>query len=224
MRFCGLTIGPASVQQPREASGHAGGVVLCAVRRGPFRPFCPFCRSCPFSRFRSVRSAGPVLFFWTRSARPPGLFCPASPHCGPDAASDIHTLSSLHLTSFPLHRSRSVSCTPGVFSSGTRFFVVSACSLSLFWPALSLSVCGLHGAGVLPFPSCRPVPAARFRSGSTDGKEGRVVGKIGKLSVLSKLLSVFLLKADAHPSGGADVRRARDPLFRPDGRVLLEEL
>lgn len=86
------------------------------------------------------------------------------------------------------------------------------CSFSLFWPALSLPVCGLHGAGVLPFSSCRPVPVACFRPGSTGGREGRVVGKIGKLSVLSKLLSIFLLGTGAHPPGGADVRRVRDHL------------
>lgn len=135
-------------------------------------PFRPFCRSRPvlLAPFRSA--AGVVLPRVTalRTGR-----CLRHPHAFV-TSSHLIPSSSLSLGLF----------TPGVFSSGTRFFVVSACSLSLFWPALSLSVCGLHGAGVLPFPSCRPVPAARFRSGSTDGKEGRVVGKIGKLSVISK--------------------------------------
>ena len=181
---------------------------------------CRGCGSLHFATrpvpFRSVRSAGPVRsvlfcpFIRFRPARPPGVICPASPRCGPDTASDIHTLPSLHLTSFALHRSRSLSCTSGIFQApGSLSSLLLVFSLVA---GLSLPACELHRSGMLPFSSCRPVSAARFRPGSTGGREGRVVGKIGKLSVLSKLLSIFLLGTGAHPPGGADVRRVRDHL------------
>ena len=200
MRFCGLTIGPASLLQPRGVPGHAGGVVVL---------FCDAARSVPLSRFRSAQS---VPFSSARSVLRGTGRCLVPCYRSedlllPPTSTRFRHFISPHSLFIALARSlalRAFFRRPAL----CRF----CCSFSLFWPALSLPVCGLHGAGVLPFSSCRPVSAARFRPGSTGGREGRVVGKIGKLSVLSKLLSVFLLGTGAHPPGGADVRRVRDHL------------
>ena len=161
---------------------------------------------CPFSRSRSFRPVLPVHPVPSRSAAGCYLPCVAALRTG-------HCLRHSHasVTSFHLIHSSSLSLGLlhfGRFSGARLFVVFVACSLSLLW----LPACELHRSGMLPFSSCRPVSAARFRPGSTGGREGRVVGKIGKLSVLSKLLSIFLLGTGAHPPGGADVRRVRDHL------------
>lgn len=182
---------------------------------------CRGCGSLHFATrpvpFRSVRSAGPVRsvlfcpFIRFRPARPPGVICPASPAADrtlPPTFTRFRHFISPHSLFIALARSlalRAFFRRPAL----CRF----CCLLSFSLVAgLSLPACELHRSGMLPFSSCRPVSAARFRPGSTGGREGRVVGKIGKLSVLSKLLSIFLLGTGAHPPGGADVRRVRDHL------------
>lgn len=152
---------------------------------------------------RSARSAGPVRSVSFCSADPVRSvsFCPVQPVLSRPAAGCCSAL-----------RRRAADRT--LPPTSTRFrhiisphslFIALARSLALLTFFRRLTLCRLcclfscslwtgslpsrlrtPWAGVLPVPSCRPVPAARFRSGSTDGKEGRVVGKIGKLSVISK--------------------------------------
>ena len=80
---------------------------------------CPLLRRGPFRSAQSVsfRSVGSVQLGPFRPPRHRALSCPVLPLRGPASASDIHTLPSLHLTSFALHRSRSLSCTSGIFQA-----------------------------------------------------------------------------------------------------------
>lgn len=165
-------------------------------------PFCPFSRSRPF---RPVLPVHPVP---SRSAAGCYLPCVAALRTG-------HCLRHSHasVTSFHLIRSSSLSLALLHFGhfSGARLFVVSAARFLSF---------GRHS----PFPSADSMAqvCCRFRRADLfrwhvsvpvrPMEGGRVVGKIGKLSVLSKLLSIFLLGTGAHPPGGADVRRVRDHL------------
>lgn len=191
---------PASVLQPREALPGVWFFALCDAARSVLsvQPV-PSVPSCSARSSGSVPLGRRVLFALRRRAADRTL---------PPTFTRFRHFISPHSLFIALARSlalRAFFRRPAL----CRF----CCLLSFSLVAgLSLPACELHRSGMLPFSSCRPVSAARFRPGSTGGREGRVVGKIGKLSVLSKLLSIFLLGTGAHPPGGADVRRVRDHL------------
>lgn len=152
---------------------------LCDATRSV--SFCPFNWSRPFRPFRPVLPVQPVL---SRSAA--GVVLPRV-----TALRTGRCLRHPHAFVTSSHLIPSSSLSLGLLHSRRFFRRLTLCRLCcLFscslWTGSLPSRLRTPWAGVLPFSSCRPVPAARFRSGSTDGKEGRVVGKIGKLSVISK--------------------------------------